>query len=80
MEGYPVVKSEGMSAVEGVGRRERRWVENNCEEQEDHNPAFRSSGMRKVKEKVVNTLEACRENHVLRGEPGFSHSKVMGTL
>lgn len=31
--------------------------------------------MRNVKEKVVNTLKACRENCVLEGELGFSYSK-----
>lgn len=37
--------------------------------------------MTNVTEKVANTLEACRENCVLRGEPGFGYSqKVIGTF
>lgn len=53
-------------------RRDGQWFGNSCEKQEGYNHTFRSSGIRNVKEKVVNTLEACRENCVLKGELGFS--------
>lgn len=55
MTTFPVVKSVGMSFSVGVlGRREGQWLEKSLGEQEGHNPTFRSSGMNRVKETVLN--------------------------